>query len=446
MGPGSLSADARSTLIGTVIANYRVLDLVSVGGMGTVYRAEHMLIGRIVAIKVLHAELSTNREIINRFFNEAKATTTIGHPGIVEIFDFGHMDSGHAYIVMEFLDGVTLSRRIKLRGPMAEHEAATYLCGVCSALAAAHDKGIVHRDLKPDNIILVPDLQSPIGERSKLLDFGIAKLTDTGFAGTATKTGAVMGTPTYMSPEQCRGTGDVDQRTDIYAIGCMFYELISGRPPFINPGMGELIGSHLFVQPDPVSKHAAHVSPGTDALIMKLLDKQPENRVQTARQLVGLLTAIAEGGTHHSTYRDSQVRAPDEPTLPQRPLVLPQEPLPTPAGYVYGAAQKPNPTTLSGVASQAVGLPPPPPLRSRRGLAIGIGVGVFAIGVTLGIAFVGTGDKQRAASDVPTAPPPPAETTPDAPKAADTKPDETKPGDTKPDLGLVEETKPDETK
>nr|MBA3539155.1 serine/threonine protein kinase [Deltaproteobacteria bacterium] len=215
-------------MIGSILGNYRVLDKLSIGGMGTIYRAEHTLIGRIVAVKVLHPEMCANKDIVNRFFNEAKATTAIKHPGIVEIFDFGYMPSGHAYIVMEFLEGMTLAQRMKSRGPIHEGEAAMVLRGVSSALAAAHAKGIVHRDLKPDNIFVLPDPDSPLGERCKLLDFGIAKLTDIGLAGSATKTGAVMGTPTYMSPEQCKGIGNVDHRADLYSLGCILYELVTG--------------------------------------------------------------------------------------------------------------------------------------------------------------------------------------------------------------------------
>ena len=138
---------------------------------------------------------------------------------------------------------MTLARRIKMRGAMPEGEAAAMLRGVCSGLAAAHDKRIIHRDLKPDNLFLVEDPDVPGGERIKILDFGIAKLTDIGSAHAATKTGAVMGTPTYMSPEQCRGSGDVDVRADIYSLGCIFYHLLTGKPPFAMEGAGEVIGT-----------------------------------------------------------------------------------------------------------------------------------------------------------------------------------------------------------
>src|SRR5262249_37632452 len=232
---------------GAIVGSYRILDTISVGGMGTVYRAQHTLIGRFAAIKILHPELCANRSMVNRFFNEAKTTTSINHPGIVEVFDFGYMPSGHAYLIMEYLEGVPLSHRVRARGPISEGEAALLLRGVCIALSAAHDKGVVHRDLKPDNILVIPDPDSPLGERIKILDFGIAKLTDIGPAGAGTGTGAVNGTPTYMPPEQCRGSGRVDCRADLYSIGCIYYELVTGRPPFVHRGAGQVIGSHLFV-------------------------------------------------------------------------------------------------------------------------------------------------------------------------------------------------------
>src|SRR5262245_17970383 len=184
------------------------------------------------------------------------------------------MQSGHAYLIMEFLEGAPLSHRIRARGKMPAGEAAILLRGVCIALSAAHDKGIVHRDLKPDNIIVMPDADSPLGERVKILDFGIAKLTAIGLNGSATRTGSVMGTPTYMSPEQCRGTGDVDWRADLYSIGCIFYEMVTGRPPFLLAGAGELFAAHLFLAPDPPCRLVAGLSAETEALILALLAKR----------------------------------------------------------------------------------------------------------------------------------------------------------------------------
>ncbi|MBL0212478.1 MAG: serine/threonine protein kinase [Myxococcales bacterium] len=280
-------------MIGTTVGSYRIISKLSVGGMGTVYRAEHTLIGKLAAVKVLNAELCTNEEMVQRFLNEARATTTIKHPGIVEVFDFGHMPSGNAYLTMEFLEGMSLARRCKMRGKMSEGEAAMLLRAVCSALSAAHAKGIIHRDLKPDNIFLVTDPETATGERPKLLDFGIAKLTEVGLAG-ATKTGSVMGTPTYMSPEQCSGSGVIDHRADLYSLGCVLYEIITGRPPFTNLGPGELIGAHLYMTPESPRTYLPEISAETEALIMALLAKLPSDRPADARELAQRLTEIAQ--------------------------------------------------------------------------------------------------------------------------------------------------------
>jgi serine/threonine-protein kinase len=362
-------------LIGSILGNYRVLSLISAGGMGTVYRAEHTLIGRIAAVKVLHPEMCANKDIVNRFFNEAKATTAIKHPGIVEIFDFGYMPSGHAYLVMEFLEGMPLARRMQLRGAIGEGEAALILRGVCSALAAAHAKGIVHRDLKPDNIFVIPDADAPLGERCKLLDFGIAKLTDVGMASSATRTGSVMGTPTYMSPEQCRGTGSVDHRADLYSIG--------------SDGAGELIGAHLFMQPEPPSRHVGGLSADTEQLVMALLDKQPERRVQSARDLVAHLTPIAQRGGWAGAPSMSGVGG--EPGRGAF-LLTPVPPMHTPAPVAsYTPVPVSHPTTLSAASGQ--GSPTAAPRAPSRGPGKAIALGVGALAVVGGVAFFALGGR-----------------------------------------------------
>jgi eukaryotic-like serine/threonine-protein kinase len=383
-------------LIGTTAGNYRILDKIADGGMGSVYRAEHALIGRLVAVKVLLPELTGNREIVDRFFREAKATTAIKHPGIVEIFDFGYLETGLAYIVMELLEGMTLARRIKMRGTMPEGEAAALLRGVCSALAAAHDKGIVHRDLKPDNLFLVQDLDIPNGERIKLLDFGIAKLTDIGSAHAATKTGAVMGTPTYMSPEQCRGSGDVDARADIYSLGCIFYQLLTGKPPFANEGAGEVIGMHLYVQPEPPSRHALGISPDTEALVMAMLAKDPKARPQTARELAQAFGAVAHAHGWNTasgagwSADGSQSFAPQSYT----PSYLPPQPTPLRSP----TASPSQPTTLSGAASQSVAAPP----KSKKWPIIAVVAALAIIGGGVAFSVVSGNDNKAVA---PAAPP-----------------------------------------
>jgi serine/threonine protein kinase len=350
---------------GTIVGSYRILGTISVGGMGTVYRAEHTLIGRLAAIKILHPELCANRGIVNRFFNEARTTSSLKHPGIVEVFDFGYMASGHAYLIMEFLEGLPLSHRIRARGKMVEGEAAMLLRGVCVGLSAAHDKGVIHRDLKPDNIMVIPDPDSPGGERVKLLDFGIAKLTDIGLNGSATRTGSVMGTPTYMSPEQCRGSGEVDHRADLYSIGCILYEMVAGRPPFVRTGAGEAIGSHLFIDPEPPSRHVAGLSPETEALIMKLLAKKADQRVQTARELAHKLAGIAQ---QHGWPASGEVSLPSPSTVAPAPAAAaPDDAARPPTTQLPTAvAPAPKPTTLSSVASELT----EPPSRTRHVLTL----------------------------------------------------------------------------
>jgi serine/threonine-protein kinase len=404
-------------VIGSVLGNYKVVSQISAGGMGAVYRAEHQLLGRIVAIKVLHPEMCANKDVVNRFFNEAKATTAINHPGIVEVFDFGYMPSGHAYIVMEFLDGMSLAQRIKLRKPIPEGEAAMIIRGICGALSAAHAKGIVHRDLKPDNIFVIPDPDTPLGERCKLLDFGIAKLTDIGMAGSTTKTGAVMGTPSYMSPEQCRGTGDVDHRADLYSLGCILYELICGVVPFRLKGAGEMIGAHLYATPESPTKKIPTISSEMETLVMTLLEKAPERRIQSARELGAYLAQIASHqgwSTGPETERVSlQIMTPEAtgaavltppsftPLFPVTRPPLELTPLvPTPAQI----AEKP--TTLSSSVGQTTPTAAPAP-RSRARLWIALVAGTAAI--IGGIAIVGTIKHGSTAASVarPAAAPPP---------------------------------------
>src|SRR5262252_1294511 len=197
------------------VGEYRVLRKIGEGGMGAVYAAVHPVIGKRVAIKVLAPHIASNPELVRRFVDEARAVNKIGHPNIVDIFSFGWLPDRRHYFAMEFLDGQSLAERIK-RGSFQPDEARRLLRHICQALEAAHRQGIVHRDLKPDNIWVVEPQHSD--SYAKLLDFGIAKLVGDNDTGTRTQTGVLMGTPAYMSPEQCKGAG-VDHRTDIYALG-----------------------------------------------------------------------------------------------------------------------------------------------------------------------------------------------------------------------------------
>jgi serine/threonine protein kinase len=252
--------------------------------MGTVYRAQHEILGRPAAVKLLRPELAANVELVQRFFTEAKAASAIHHPGIIEVFDFGYTSDDRAYLIMEFLEGESLARRLHTRGGrLAEHEAAQITRGIASALTAAHAKGIIHRDLKPDNVFLVPDPDMPSGERPKVLDFGIAKLASH-LTEHRTQTGALIGTPLYMAPEQARAAQAIDHRADLYSLGCILYQMLVGQPPFVAAGSGEIIALHLFTEPEPPSRRVP-VTPELDAIVMRLLDKEPRTRFQSAAEV-----------------------------------------------------------------------------------------------------------------------------------------------------------------
>jgi serine/threonine-protein kinase len=268
---------------GTEVGEYRVQKKIGEGGMGAVYSAIQPVIGKRVAIKVISPHIAANPEVVRRFVDEARAVNKIGHPNIVDIFSFGWLPDQRHYFAMEFLSGSSLSDRLKDK-PLGAKETRRILGQICEALQAAHLQGIVHRDLKPDNIwIAVPQHGDSF---AKLLDFGIAKLMGEGDAKSKTQTGTMMGTPAYMAPEQCRGEG-IDARTDIYALGCILYEMFAKRLPF-DGGFAELITHHLMTVPPPPSKWA-QVPAALDKLILQCLEKDQAKRPQTAAELGRLL-------------------------------------------------------------------------------------------------------------------------------------------------------------
>jgi serine/threonine protein kinase len=278
------------------IGQYRIVRRIGAGGMGLVFLAEHTLLGRRAAIKTLLPSVATNPGIVERFFNEARATSAISDPGVIQIFDFGYHVDGTAYIVMELLEGESLSARIARLGRLSPANALRIARQIAGSLAAAHAHDIVHRDLKPENVFLVCDAEAQGGERTKILDFGICKV------GTGdpmlSQAGAMIGTPVYMSPEQCRGARDVDHRADIYAFGCLLFHMLTGRPPFMGDATGELIVAHLEEDPPAPSRYAAELSPEIDALVRRCLAKAPADRYPSMTDLqhvLGDLYADLEG-------------------------------------------------------------------------------------------------------------------------------------------------------
>jgi serine/threonine-protein kinase len=279
-------------VIGRSIGNYKIVRVLGEGGMGTVYLAEHPMIGKRVAVKMLRPDLGTDPGLVSRFFQEAKAVNEIRHPNIVDISDFGHTEDGIVYFVMELMEGQSLRDRISASGPMPIDLAVTFARQVIDALAAAHRVGIVHRDLKPDNIFLVADAQVPGGFRAKLFDFGVAKLLGDkqNQVGHKTIDGAVVGTPFYMSPEQalCQ---DVGTAADIYAMGVVMYEMVTGTVPFRSEQLVLLLNAILKQPAPPPSRSRRETPPWLDRLVLRCLEKDPEARPRSMEEVNAILAA-----------------------------------------------------------------------------------------------------------------------------------------------------------
>ncbi|HXG94238.1 MAG TPA: protein kinase [Blastocatellia bacterium] len=284
--PDTSKADA---LIGqTIDGRYRIESKLGSGGMGAVYRASRLLIGDEVAIKILHAEQLADPRAIERFRREAQAAARLKHPNVVTIYDFGILGDGTAYLVMELLEGQSLRRLIEQQAPIAPSVAAEIISQICAALDEAHRHNVIHRDLKPDNIIVN---RTPAGLRVKVLDFGIAKLRDASATiGTLTQTGAVIGTPHYMSPEQCSGE-ELDGRSDIYSLGIVLYEMLTGKVPFDSTTPTSVVIQHVTKAPPPFRQFNASVPPAVERVVMRALEKNRDARQQTARALTEELFA-----------------------------------------------------------------------------------------------------------------------------------------------------------
>jgi serine/threonine protein kinase len=277
------------SLLGQRINNFEVRSVLGQGGMGVVYVAEHPVIGRKVAIKVLHAELARDQRLVKRFINEARAANAIRHENIVEIVDAGTMDDGLPYLMMELLEGETLAARLRRAGRLEPEPAVELVLQVASALAATHAADIVHRDLKPDNIFVVTD---PAGHaRVKVLDFGVAKLRGDLVGGSdRTNSGALLGTPRYMSPEQCLGrTGEIDQRADVYSLGAILFELVCGQPPFTGEGIGEVLMMQMSMPPPNPRGLNPAVPAGLERTILKALAKRKEDRFANMEEMMQAL-------------------------------------------------------------------------------------------------------------------------------------------------------------
>jgi serine/threonine protein kinase len=340
-------------MVGTFIGQYKLVRLLGQGGMGAVYEAVHQKLKTQVAIKLLHREHASKSSQLARFFNEARAVNVIGHPALVPISNVGQLPDGSAYLIMEYLDGETLSQHLK-RCPtgMPEVEALRITWHLASALEAAHAKNIVHRDLKPGNVMLVHDAGA--GASVRLLDFGIAKLTGLDSDQPSTSTGTLLGTYFYMSPEQCRGS-KVDGKTDVYSLGAMLYELISGSRPY---NAETPIGVATMHISEPVPR-LLDVAPQASAAVSQLIFGMMSKDKNARPSITEVLTLL------NQMNPDLATAVPSLP--PPRALATETEPDP--------------PTTRGSSTGQAIAGAQPTRRRNARLVVGGILVSLGALGI-----------------------------------------------------------------
>jgi eukaryotic-like serine/threonine-protein kinase len=386
-------------VIGKHLSNYEIVSLLGEGGMGTVYLALHPIMGRKAAVKVLKPELARDEGLVTRFFNEARAANAIRHPNIIDIIDVGMLpEESVPYMLMEFLEGESLATRLERTKPLAVDVAVEIGFQTASALAAAHSKGIVHRDLKPDNLFLVPDETLTRGERVKVLDFGIAKLRDD-LRGSSmkTRTGAIMGTAVYMSPEQCQGLIEkIDHRTDIYALGIILYEMLCGAPPFLSDGFGDLIIMHVMREPEHPQQRNPAIPDDVAAAILRALAKNPDDRFQSMAELQYVFRRQGHSTTpplqpaEAAFARTAVIEAQQEPSepkakVPSRPplqVATATEPPPPRTASVQ------TPTTFRTANGEVIDTAVVPSRRRRIAVRLGSIVALAAAG--LGITVLVT--------------------------------------------------------
>lgn len=387
---------------GTLVdGKYRVVRLLGEGGMGAVYEGENIRIRRRVALKVLHATLASHETAARRFEQEAKAAGMIGSEHIVEVLDFGSLPSGELYLVMEFLEGEDLATRIKRHKRLMPHEAAPIVYQILEGLSAAHKIGIIHRDLKPENVFLV---RQRTGQRDfvKVLDFGVSKFsTLSGDAMSMTRTGAVVGTPYYLSPEQARGLRNIDARSDLYSVGVVMYQAITGRLPFSAETFNELVFKIALEAPPPAETVVPDLDPTFAAIIRTAMEREPDARFASAKDFQAAISrwialnpapdSIRPASPETSGFLPSPARtAPRSGTLAMEAMGSAPSPWPSAPGTAL-------PPPAQGVTARGESLPPPPrraapvPSSSRNQqlglLAIGLGTVVLA-GLGLGAFFL----------------------------------------------------------
>ncbi|MBU1243680.1 protein kinase [Myxococcota bacterium] len=298
--------EERDPLIGQTLGNYYVERLLGAGAMGQVFLGVHPKIDRKVAIKVLNANLSTRPDMSERFLAEARAVNHINHPNIVQVFDFGTLPDGRLYLIMEFLTGEDVGHYLESRGTLSIEETVSLVRQIASGLDAAHEAGIVHRDLKPDNVYII---HSKFGSTIKLLDFGIAKLLEPELRGGGrTATGLIMGTPAYMSPEQAMGrTAEIGPASDIYSLGVMVYQMVSGRLPFEADFVPQILVKHVTEPPTPITRYAPTFPEPVWHVLQTALAKDASSRHPTAGDFFQSFSEAAASVDHTISKKPFEV-------------------------------------------------------------------------------------------------------------------------------------------
>ena len=357
--------------IGTVVDKYTVVRILGRGGMGAVYEARHWKLARRVAIKFLLPDFAANREVLRRFENEAKAAGGLEHPNLAAVTDFGRADDGSPYLVMEFLEGEDCAKLLSRQGSLSASRAANIVVQACRGLAVAHKAAIVHRDLKPENLFV-----TDAGDGSdliKVLDFGIAKLK-VADAGVVTGTGATFGTAYYMSPEQARGAGEVDPRTDVWSMGVVLYEMLAGRKPFLGEQFLEVIHQILSFDPPPLATLRPDLPPKLVAAVESAMKKDLRERLPS---VVALAEALAPFVGARGAAESPRSAAAFEATLPTPGTNLG-------IGVAIGG---PSPSAgPSVVAGEKIPATSAPPARGSRKVALAVGALVVLVAaIVLGV-------------------------------------------------------------